>query len=381
MSRSFSTDRRRDRVPGPLTVLTIGQSWPSVSPGGLNRYVADLHAALPGAGVEAAVLALGPLPEPVPGVQVCASEASALPVRLVSLLVAAWSHLGRSDLFVSHFALYGALPAVAARLRGVPVVVHFHGPWSAESRAQGESSRATWWKAKLERWVYRQAAALVVVSPAFKALLVEEFGIPADRITVITPGVDLERFNAQPGAATQARDTADFTAFTVRRLVPRMGLDVLVDAWPADPDAALVIAGDGPERAALTARAAGKNVTFLGRVSDEELRRWYSRADVVVVPSVALEGFGLVVLEALACGTPVLASRTGGLTEVLPLVGDDMLVPPGDVRAWADRLAAARTGGLPSAARCREVAERFGLDSFAEAAAELYRRVATGVLR
>lgn len=361
-------------TPAPLRTLTVGQSWPSVSPGGLNRYVADLHTALPAAGVAPTVVALGPLSEPVDGVTEAAPESANILVRLAGLYRAVARRLPTTDVVVSHFALYGALPVLLARLRRVPVVVHFHGPWAGEGEAQGESGRTAMIKHWVERRVYHQADALVVVSAAFRELVIDEYGVAPERVHVITPGVDLDRFDVDPGAGDQP--SGAFTAFSVRRLVPRMGLDVLIDAWPDDPDATLMIAGDGPERAALTARAAGKDVRFLGRVSDEELRGWYCRADVVVVPSVALEGFGLVVLEALACGTPVLASRTGGLTEVLPMLGDDLLVEPGDVGAWAHRLVRARAGGLPDRQDCRRLATRFGTRAFAANVADIYRSAA-----
>src|SRR5207249_5828406 len=122
---------------------------------------------------------------------------------------------------------------------------------------------------------------------------------------------------------------------------------------------------DGPSRGALedsvAERALGDRVRFVGRIDDGQLLACYRAADVAVVPSVALEGFGLVVLEALACGTPVIASEVGGLPEVLSPLDRSMLVPPGDAGALADRLASALDGTkpLPDSVRCRRYAERF----------------------
>src|SRR5205807_5699025 len=132
----------------------------------------------------------------------------------------------------------------------------------------------------------------------------------------------------------------------VRRLVPRMGLDVLLDAWQAlGSPGVLAIGGDGPLRPELEARG-DESVRFLGRLSDDDLVALYSAADVTVVPSLALEGFGLVVLESLACGTPVVVSDAGGLPEAVAGLDASLVVPAGDAGVLAARL----RGLLPDAA-------------------------------
>ena len=132
-------------------------------------------------------------------------------------------------------------------------------------------------------------------------------------------------------------------AVSVRRLVPRMGLDVLVDAWSVVVEAAnvpvlLLIAGDGPSRSALEAQVERLGLTdyirFIGRVDDASLVSLYRAANVSVVPSVSLEGYGLVVLESLATGTPVVASAVGGLSEAVGGFDESALVPPGDLMHW-----------------------------------------------
>jgi glycosyltransferase involved in cell wall biosynthesis len=106
------------------------------------------------------------------------------------------------------------------------------------------------------------------------------------------------------------------------------------------------------------------------------LPAYYRAADVSVVPSRSLEGFGLVVLEALASGTPVIASDTGGLPEALASLDPSLLVPAGDAEPLADRLstAHAETKPLPDGGRCRSYAERFSWDSVAARHRELYTR-------
>ena len=146
-----------------------------------------------------------------------------------------------------------------------------------------------------------------------------------------------------------------------------MGLHGLIQAWKLivseRPDAKLRIAGDGPQRDELEGLVAelglASTVSFLGRVSDEQLVELYQDSDVTVVPSTSFEGFGLVVLESLACGTPVIATRIGGLPEVLAGLDADLLIPPDDVGALADRLLRALDGGIPDQSTCRAYAEAF----------------------
>jgi glycosyltransferase involved in cell wall biosynthesis len=163
-----------------------------------------------------------------------------------------------------------------------------------------------------------------------------------------------------------------------------MGLGVLLEAWAKADDpltsALLLIAGEGPERTVLEKQVNGLglsgHVRFQGRVSDAELLMLYQAADVCVVPSLALEGFGLVVLEALACGTPVIATDSGGLPEALAGFDPSLIIPAGDPDALASRLIAAYTGRqpLPSGAACRRHAETFSWDRASDRTLKVYRR-------
>jgi glycosyltransferase involved in cell wall biosynthesis len=145
----------------------------------------------------------------------------------------------------------------------------------------------------------------------------------------------------------------------------------------------LVIGGEGPERAALERRASdlrlGDTVRFTGRLDDGALVDLYRAADVSVVPSVALEGFGLVVLEALACGTPVLASDVGGLAEALAGLDPTLIVPTAQPAALAERLTRAleEPSSLPDAQRCRSYAETFSWPSSARCHTAVYEQAAS----
>jgi glycosyltransferase involved in cell wall biosynthesis len=369
--------------------LVLGEGWFPDSPSGLSRFVREFVFALAEGGVHSRGVVLGPASDPPPGFDVPADVGDSLAYRLARYSRAAEQAAGEIDVVDAHFALYAFRPVVAGALRRHPLVVHFHGPWADEAVAAGRRSRtAALLRRRLERTVYRRAQAVVVLSEAFRGLLVERYDVSPERIHVIAPGVDLERFT--PGARAEARGTLGlprdaWVVVTVRRVVERMGLDVLVDACAAlprdGPEPLLIVAGEGPARTGLERRAEAlgiaERVRFPGRVDDDLLPLWYRAADVAVVPSTALEGFGLVVLEALACGTPVVATRTGGLPEPLEDLDSSLVVPPGDVRALSNRLAAARAGTapLPPRDRCRAHAERFTWAGTAARTEEVYERV------
>lgn len=275
----------------------------------------------------------------------------------------------------AHFALYAFFPTIFGPLRGRPLVVHFHGPWADEAASAGRGNPVSVWvKYRLERMVYVRATYIVTLSLAFKQRLVERYRVAPWKVRVIPPGVNLEHF--RPGDRASARKALgiaddEFVALTVRRLVPRMGHDVLLRAWnevvreTPGCEVTLLIAGEGPSRSKLEELAEnlnlGKSVRFLGRISEDELLQCYQAANVSVVPSTQLEGFGLIVLEALACGTPVIASDVGGLPEALAGLDDDLIVPSKQVVPLASRIAAAIRGTvpLPSSNACRRHAERF----------------------
>src|SRR5262249_59782738 len=135
----------------------------------------------------------------------------------------------------AHLALYALAPLTIGPLRRKPLVLHFHGPWTDESVAAGERSRArAAAKRTLERTVYRRADRAIVLTSAFRRVLVERYGVAPWKIEVVPPGVDLERFT--PGSPAAARERFGlapeaFVAVAVRRLVPRMGLELLIEAW------------------------------------------------------------------------------------------------------------------------------------------------------
>jgi glycosyltransferase involved in cell wall biosynthesis len=226
---------------------------------------------------------------------------------------------------------------------------------------RGSLPEAAAYAASLALWQQRlvQQADAIVVPSAFARERLRALGAPLDwkRVHVLAPPVPAlgpARASAPGESVIGGAEPASGHALVVSRLAPEKGVDVAIDACRA-VGVPLVIAGDGPERAALQARAAGADVRFAGRVDERELERLRAGASLALVPSRSAETFGLAAAEAMAAGLPVVASRVGALAE---LVGEQGLVPPGDAQALAGaiaRLRGDRVAGQEGLARVRAV--------------------------
>lgn len=372
---------------GAFSVLHIGLETPETRPSGLNHYFANLFETLNDLGVAGRAVLVGREGRTPRRYVIASSTTAPLPLRLARIWYTA-SKI-RADVVDAHFALHAVVPVMLARSRRTPVLVHFQGPWADESRSAGARPIEVGIKRVVERFVYRRADCCVVLSDAFGDLLSHRYGVPRWAIRVIPPGVDLDAFSPDSKDVARARlgiPEGCWLVVAVRRLMPRMGLDVLLDAWSelareGGQAMALLIVGDGPERVRLERRLRQEDLKgttrLLGKVDDDTLLTCYQAADVSVVPSVELEGFGLVVLESLAAGTPVIGSTVGGLPEVLVPLAPDLVVPTGEPSALAKRLktAAAPGSSLPSATDCRRYAEGFSWSMIGRRHVELYRSV------
>jgi phosphatidylinositol alpha-1,6-mannosyltransferase len=193
----------------------------------------------------------------------------------------------------------------------------------------------------MTRAVLRGAAGLIANSENTAAILRDQWHVPAERVRVLHPGVDTERFvpAARDPAARGRLDWGDRpVVLTVGRLQERKGHDLMIHALrtvrAALPDVLYAIVGEGEERPRLARLVAqeglGQHVQFLGALPDEDLARCYQQCDLFVLPNrqvwLDIEGFGIVLLEAQACGKPVVAGVSGGTRESIQVPETGRLV-------------------------------------------------------
>lgn len=182
---------------------------------------------------------------------------------------------------------------------------------------------------RIEGRVLRRCDRIVALSRYTQEKLRQVHGISNNRVEIVPGGVDLVRFHPAGDKAAARKELSipedRFALLTVRNLVPRMGLDNLVlamkDAAKRVPKALLIIGGHGPLRDELqhlvNHLGLQNHVRMVGFIPEDALARYYQIADLFVLPSLDLEGFGMVTLEALACGLPVLGTPVGGTREIL----------------------------------------------------------------
>jgi len=360
-----------------MKTLHVGMGWFSEEAGGLSRYSSGLVEALSTGGDPSRILVTGTnrVDAESHGLAIpFATKDDSMFRRLAGArkLLAQQLREFRPDVGAFHFALYAR--SSLGVLGSVPQVCHFHGPWAMESLAEGASRWAASAKANLvEKPVYRSATRLVTLSRFFADILVESFDIPPERIRVVPGGFAPSPFLEAP-SKEQALEILGLPTdrpllVCVRRLAHRMGLENLVDAIAlvraSCPDVLLLIAGKGPIASDLSRRIAEKglteNVRLLGFVPDPHLPALYAAAEFSIVPTVSLEGFGLIVAESLASGTPVIATRAGALPELLESFTPQLLSrspEPGDL-ARVIESALRGSVGKPGAAECRNHADRW----------------------
>jgi glycosyltransferase involved in cell wall biosynthesis len=284
----------------------------------------------------------------------------------------------------AHFWMSALAALAAARPLGIPVVQTFHALGVVKRRHQGRADTSPRQRQDAERRVVREVERIVATCTDEVFELVR-LGADRRRISVVPCGVDLSRF--KPAGPTLPRPLGKARVVSVGRLVERKGIANVVAALAAVPDAELVIAG-GPGAAALDydpevdrlrriARAAGvrDRVTLIGRLDREQVPPLLRSADVVAaVPW--YEPFGIVPVEAMACGVPVVASAVGGMIDTVVDGVTGLHVPPRDVEALAGALSKLverpglrrRLGGA-GAARARE---RYGWNRIAAATRDVY---------
>ncbi len=271
----------------------------------------------------------------------------------------AFRHLLKEEefnLICIHFA-YSALGILLfPKAKDVPIVRIFYGPWADEhreemkSRFEGSSGHTKKLLLRMRQWlVYRvmfniekfcldRSNEIAVLSEFSKNLLINNYNVPGGKIKVIPGGVDTQRFalvgNKKETIKRQLSLPKDkIILLTIRRFTPRMGLENLIETMSnvvkEKKNVLLVIGGAGflKERleCLVNRYALEENIQFRGFIPEEQLPLYYQAADVFILPTIALEGFGLIIVEALACGMPVLGTPVGAIPEVLGRLNQNLL--------------------------------------------------------
>ena len=307
-----------------VRVLALGVNWFAAGSGGLDRVFHDLALAFPQAGVDMQGLVLGPpdARERSFGQVQAFGRGGRLPSRLWQARQAIAAQLASAppDLTAVHFALF-AFPALDLLTRQ-PMVMHFHGPWADEAAAEGAGRIGWHLRHRMERAVYRRASRVITLSHAFATQIAQSYGVDPASVRVVPGSVDVARLApTMSRAAARARLGWPENArvlLSVRRLVKRMGLDRLIEAMPGhlcrnprrDADDRRTRRGTGTFAKTRRDLWCGRKNPVPGFSADEDLPTAYRAADINVVPSVALEGFGLTAAEALACGTASMVTRS-----------------------------------------------------------------------
>ncbi|MEZ0395897.1 MAG: glycosyltransferase [Anaerolineales bacterium] len=308
------------------------------------------------------------------------------------------------DILHSHYWMSGlAAEALSDAWGGTPILHVFHTLGEMKNRvARSEAEREGAYRLEGERRVLRRADRIVAATVAEQAQLQWLYRADTGRIVVIPPGVDTSHFYPIP--VDEARQFVGLplerrTVLFVGRIEPLKGLDTLIRAVAClrcrrvGEQVSLMIIGGEPEAEPdeMTVEMArlqkmcddlamGKLVVFLGKRSQDTLPYYYSAADVVVMPS-HYESFGMVALEAMACGTPVIASQVGGLAFLVQDGVTGYTVPAEDAVALCDRLTTLlgdeslrRRLGFQAA----EYARAYDWGQIAARIVDVYRQLAAG---
>jgi glycosyltransferase involved in cell wall biosynthesis len=223
----------------------------------------------------------------------------------------------------------------------------------------------------------RRASAIIAVSQALKDAIVA-LGIPDAAVTVLRNGVDLRTFH--PGRRLETREELGLNGpvlLSVGHLIERKGHEFAIGALSGLPDCTLLIAGEGPERRSLESLAkrlgVSERVRFLGPVPHADLQRIYAASDVLILAS-SREGWPNVLLEAMACGTPVVATNAWGNPEVVAAPEAGLLMKSRSAEGVAEAVQAL-FAAAPDRAATRAYAERFSWDSTSAGQERLFERI------
>lgn len=340
---------------------------------GTRSYVLGLAERLPKRGVSVSLVARDGTAS-LPDVDYVRIRSGPSSVRFLLRLFASAPGLPIPRDSIIHAQRPDDLAAFAIAKRKNPKVCTLHGVPALGVRRRRGAAYGAMYRA-LERAGLRRTNRIMAVNEGTARWYTSRYPWLATRTTVVPVAVDIVRFRPMDRqAARRALDVKSPHALLYAgRLTPEKRVGEIVRALKSVPDAELLIAGDGPEVAKLRALSEGLPVRFLGVIAHEDMAEAINAADVLVLAS-EYEGLATVALEALACGTPVVTTRVGGLPDIVRPGTTGWLVD--DVRDLGPILA----GALPQAASLRDacvaVARGYAWDAVLDRIMDVYREVA-----
>jgi len=368
---------KEDTPQRPLHIVQVAEAvWPE-QVGGSKRLVTDLGRALEERGHRVSLF----VRERDPSVQRDTIEGMPVfryPVSrkgflrsVSSEIQGARSRLGRLlrveayDAVLCHHAVPGLGSAMARRPPGCRLYTFLHMPACLEFGVEHERLRekgvpyrgAVGLYGRFLRWAQgytcRRSERVLCLSEFVRELGQREFGLPSERLAKVPYGLDLQRFRPPPssdGMREELRLPAEGpVVLTVRRLTPRMGIEKLIGAFKSvlseRRSAVLLVAGEGPLKASLqnivASQGLREHVRLLGFVDEKRLPALYGLSDLFVMPTAALEGFGVAAAEAMACGTPVLGTPVGAIPEMVSAIDPSLVCAGEDTASLAEGLSRA----------------------------------------
>lgn len=414
----YETDSPLRRVAGISVHTSPLATLGGTDAGGMNVYVKELACQLAGLGITIDLFTRRTDPSTPEVSQPCAN------VNVVSITAGPPEPLPKSDLFPllpefaeqmalhslrqgvrydvvhAHYWLSGWVAHLLKRYWDSPFIQMFHTTAHMKNAVSSRSNRESDLRLSIERRLIEYADSVIAANPDERADLIWRQGATTSKVCTVPPGVDTDLFSPGDRASARARldlDLNERIVLFVGRIDPIKGIDTLIDAveqmndGPGRDSTVLFVGGERDSDGRpigdlavvehdLNDRNLGHRFRLVGSVPQINLPTYYRAADVVAIPS-RYESFGLVAVEAMACGVPVVASRVGGLTFTVEEDQTGVLVPKGSSADLAQALTYLLENPLVRdrmAAAARLSAERFSWPVVASAMLGVYRRLTAG---